>query len=357
MAITNQTLAQVHDLRVAVGTEADDATRTVTRSWVDGWETVAPLYATALAGIAAQAVAAGHWPGPWNLVRDESLQVAGRRTQDVLADLATGAGATTATAASNAVQATIEAEPQIMATQLPAAERHDAAGKFAAALAAAGTAHLLATIAAQISSLVPPFAAMSVGAMNRALVHGAPPTSGTAKALADRVLTAVERGFNAGLTSAIGVARTETLDAYRTAARQVHNANASVVSGWYWISSLDPMTCTSCWSMHGSFHPITEFGPLDHRQGRCARVVKLRPWAQFGYGRTEPDDTFVDARAKFAALPEADQLKVMGPARLELLRSGRVQWEDLAQRRYTAGWRPSYAPTPVRDLQQIDRRA
>ena len=40
----------------------------------------------------------------------------------------------------------------------------------------------------------------------------------------------------------------------------------------------------------------------------------------------------------------------MGATRLGLLDAGKIQWSDLAGRRETSGWRPSYAPTPVRDL-------
>lgn len=51
------------------------------------------------------------------------------------------------------------------------------------------------------------------------------------------------------------------------------------------------------------------------------------------------------------------QIKFRDP-RLDLLRSGRIQWADLATRRETSGWRPSYVPTSVRDLQRLaDRRA
>jgi hypothetical protein len=57
-----------------------------------------------------------------------------------------------------------------------------------------------------------------------------------------------------------------------------------------------------------------------------------------------------DAQTVLDVMSAADQLAVMGPRRLELLRSGQVSWADLSMRRSTIGWRDSYVPRPVRDL-------
>lgn len=114
--------------------------------------------------------------------------------------------------------------------------------------------------------------------------------------------------------------------------------------------------CPACWSMHGTVHPVTEPGPLDHQQGRCARCPKVKPWSQMGIAGDEPADLIPDARKVFVGLPEVDQVAIMGSARLNLLRSGHISWEDLPQRRVTAGWRDSYAPRRVRDLQDLARQ-
>jgi hypothetical protein len=57
-----------------------------------------------------------------------------------------------------------------------------------------------------------------------------------------------------------------------------------------------------------------------------------------------------DAQTVLDVMSAADQLAVMGPQRLELLRTGQVSWADLSMRRSTIGWRDSSAPRPVRDL-------
>src|SRR5690606_18349694 len=98
-------------------------------------------------------------------------------------------------------------------------------------------------------------------------------------------------------------------------------------------------------------HPVTSPGPWDHQQGRCARLPVLVPWSRLGIKAPEPDDLMPDAQTVFWGLPEEDQLAIMGPGRLELLRAGAVDWADLSTQRQNPGWRPSHVPTPVRDLQ------
>jgi hypothetical protein len=108
--------------------------------------------------------------------------------------------------------------------------------------------------------------------------------------------------------------------------------------------------------MNGSEHPIDEPGPLDHVAGRCTRVPQTKSWAELGFGLTEPDDQFPDARAAFAQLPKADQIQIMGGERHALWSSGQVSFDDLATRRSNPGWRDSYQPTAVRDLRARARK-
>lgn len=86
---------------------------------------------------------------------------------------------------------------------------------------------------------------------------------------------------------------------------------------------------------------------------RCVRMPKVKSWAELGIpGQEEPDLT-PDARARFAELPEADKLAIMGPARLHLLNTGLITFDDLATLRQTPAWRPSYVPTPVAELRRL----
>src|SRR5690606_17046295 len=108
--------------------------------------------------------------------------------------------------------------------------------------------------------------------------------------------------------------------------RYVHAANSDVLAGWVWQASLDRRCCPSCWAMHGRVFAADEPGPWDHPQGRCARIPKTRTWRELGIDLDEPDDDLPDAQARFWALPHTARLAIMGPTRLELLRTGRIDW-------------------------------
>jgi len=95
---------------------------------------------------------------------------------------------------------------------------------------------------------------------------------------------------------------------------------------------------------------MSEPGPLDHHQGRCSRTPKTKSWADLGFDIDEPADELPDARAIFNALPREEQLKIMGPARLQLLDDNAIEWADLSTRRTTPDWRDSYHVTAVADL-------
>jgi SPP1 gp7 family putative phage head morphogenesis protein len=291
----------------------------------------------------------GHWPQPWELYRLGRLHDALVAAQEALAKLGERAGVTVSDAAGNAVEATADIEPRLIASQLPAAERPAAVEQFTSRILPTSLDVIVARSQARIVALTRPLSDQAMEVMRRELVRGV--AEGLSpRETARQMLKRTEGAFNGGLSRALNIARTEVLDAYRTASAQAHAANADVLQGWVWSSTLDKRTCPSCWSKHGTVHPLDEPGPQDHQSGRCARIPKLRSWKDLGIDLDEPPDTLPDAKAKFAALSQADQLAIMGPARLELLKSGEAKWEDLATRRSTTGWRDSWAPTPVKDL-------
>jgi hypothetical protein len=254
-------------------------------------------------------------------------------------------------AAGTTIRTTADREPAIIASQLPAAEQTAAAARFSARILPTALDAMVARTQALIVNQARPLSGQAMEAMRRALITGVA-VGDNPRDVARDMVGRVEGAFNGGLNRALVIARTEVLDAYRAASRYSHAANADVVTGWVWLATLDRRTCPACWAKHGSEYPVSAPGPLDHQQGRCARMPKTRPWSALGINVEEPPDVLPDARARFDALPEADQLQIMGPTRLELLKSGQVQWDDLARRRDSTGWRPSYIPTPVRDLQR-----
>jgi hypothetical protein len=185
--------------------------------------------------------------------------------------------------------------------------------------------------------------------MTRSLLTGVA-AGDNPRAIAQAMVRRVEGGFTGGLTRALVISRSEVIDASRAAAREAHMANSDVLRGWTWHCACDRRSCPSCWAKHGNEYKLTDPGPLDHQQGRCSRTPLTKSWADLGFTVKEPPSVMPDAMATFRAMPKADQLAVMGPARLAALDSGKASWADLAQRRKTTGWRDSYGVRPVKDL-------
>jgi SPP1 gp7 family putative phage head morphogenesis protein len=357
VAITAGTLRRLRALAAQVGGLVDDTVRALTRNWVRTWGDLTPAWRRAINDLVSAASTAEQWPAPWQLYRIPSVATAAVRTDAALAGLAAETGTATTAGASTIVAATAAAEPLIIASQLPASMAADAAAVYAARVLPTALDLIVRRATEQITSLTRPLGPAADEAVRVALIRGIAVGAHPERVARD-MLNRVEGAFHGGLTRAIVIARTEMVDAHREASRYVHQANADVLAGWVWLSRLDRRACLACWVMHGSEFPVAEPGPAGHPQCRCARMPKVRPWRELGIPMDEPGDQLVDARARFDALDDADQLAVMGAARLRLLRSGAIGWNDLVVRRDNPGWRPSYAPRPVRDLQRLaDRRA
>lgn len=351
MAVTRQTLRLAHQLRVTVGSEADAATRAAAKAWAKAWRELAKQWTLAAADIAALQAQLGRYPFAWELSRLDRLQIALIAVERSLVTLATQTGVSVTNAAGNAIRSTVEAEPHLIASQLPATQRATAVTTFNARILPMQVEAIVARTAQQITALTRPLSRAAYDAVQRELVRGVA-VGANPRETGRRIVARVEGAFAGGLSRATVIACTETLDAYRSASRLAHMANRDALAGWQWTCALDRRSCPSCWSRHGSLHPVDEIGPNDHQRGRCARTPITRSWADLGFSMREPDSVFPDARAKFAGLPEKDQRAILGDRRFELWRSGRVGWDDFANKRSTPGWRDSFAPTTVRDLER-----
>lgn len=355
MAVTRRTLWLLDQLRRAVGAQTDDTVRTLTRAWVTSWDALEGAWVQALADVVNIYATTGTWPPAWRLARLERLAAAHLSTAQALAALTTATQATTGAGIGEVVAATAAAEPAIMASQLPAAVAAAAVKQYAAAIAPSALEAIAVRARQQVTVLAWPLSTEATDAMRRALIVGVA-TGSHPRDVARDMLRQVQGAFNGGLSRATVIARTEMLDAYRATSAQVHQANENVLAGWQWIATLDARTCPSCWGMHGTVHPLSQPGPWDHQQGRCARIPKIKSWAELGIDAPEPMDLVPDAAQRFAALPAADQRRVMGPGRLALLQAGQISLADIPVRRETPAWRPSYVPRSVRDLQRIAGR-
>jgi len=346
VAITNATLREVERLRRQLTRMTDAQTRALTAAWADAWDVLLPEFEIAFAQLITT-------PGavPASVVaRNIRLQAAlttARAHLDVLAQQVEGI----ATAdLSQTVLDAVDSHAAVIASQLPAVP----AGHAGVAVNFNRVPHeaLVAIVertTQQIHAATIPLPADVERIMKRALVRGIAVGAHPRKTAA-RMLKEAEGRFNGGLTRALNIARTETMDAHRAATQVSEKANREVLAEWEWSASLDRRTCPSCLAKHGQRFPLEEQGPEDHQQGRCARVSVTKTWKELGFDIPEPRSATRDSREWFDSLTPDTQREILGPTRLKLLQDGDIAWADLSSKRTTAGWRDSYGVTAVKDL-------
>jgi len=349
VSINDETLRLARQMRVAIDRHVDQAVRDLVKAWARAWDEIHDAWAAAAAEIAA-ASADESWLTPTQIARGERAQAALAAATEQIAALGQLTGVKVTDATGRIVEVTPEWQARLIGSQMPAQ-----AGTTAELVARFNRADPLSLSAIvqrttqQITASAWTLSYTAAEQMRRALVLGVALGDNPRKT-AREIVRRAEGTFNGGLTRALTIARTETLDAHRDASAVAQLANADVLTGWTWLAQLDTRTCPSCWAMHGTEHDLTEAGPNDHQQGRCARMPTVKPWSQLGFtGLAEPKSALPDAEAVFADLTKAQQLTVMGPARMQALDAG-VPWSALSQQRINPGWRTSQVPTPARDL-------
>ena len=80
---------------------------------------------------------------------------------------------------------------------------------------------------------------------------------------------------------------------------------------------------------------------------RCTAMPVAKSWRDLGFDIDEPASLQQDAEQWFWDQPATTQAQIMGPERLRRLRSGDLEWGDLAVRRENPGWRPSWTVAPL----------
>lgn len=346
MAFTRETLRLVEQVRATLAQLLDGLVRRLTRAWVRAWDQLADDFTAALDDLLA---GQDRWPSRVQIHRASRLQAAVDAAGRVLDQLMNLVRSETAAAAREAVEAAGRAQPEIIASQLPPGLARDRMLARLHRFSQRSLAAIITRTGERITALTRPLSQEATSAMRRELIRGVALGDNPREA-ARRMVRRTEGVFNGGLTRAMTIARTEMIDAHRAAAAAGQQASAEVLRGWRWLAALDTRSCPACWAMHGTVHPLTEPGPLGHPQCRCSRAPLTRSWRDLGFDLDEPDDAVPDAQAVFNALPAADQLRIMGPARLTALKGGHIAWADLAGRHENPGWRPSYTTVPLKDL-------
>lgn len=355
MPVTNRTLWLLAELRDQIGGATDNAVRDLAGAWVTAWDELSEAWQQAITEVVDVFLATGVWPPPWKLARVARLNATAVATQQSLTALTAATVTAAGAGVDQAIAATVVAEPLVMASQLPANLAAAALKTYSHNIAPTALEAIALRAKQQITVTTWPLSAEATEAVRRSLIKGVAVGDNPRTAARD-MLRRVEGDFNGGLARAQNVARTEILDAYRDASAHVHWANRDVLDGWTWLSALDPRTCGACWGMHGTHHPLTQPGPWGHQSCRCARAPKVKTWRELGIDIDEIDDETPNAEDEFAALDETAQRAIVGPRRLAMLKAGQISLADLPVLKPNPGWRPSYVPRNLAQLDQVVRR-
>lgn len=337
MAVTAATLRAMRRMVVDLAAITDAHRRELTTAYVNAWDTVVAQLTDVLTQLAQDGIT------PARIQRSERVALALEAIAKQLDDLAALSGVVIADAAGHVVSLAAEAQAAIVGSQLPTGIR-----------LADLLPHVVETIthrtATQITARTRPLADAGQQAVRQALIRGAASTDNPVKVARDMVRTARQGFVDLPLWRAEAISRTELLDAARATSQAYEEMNSSVIAGWVWLSSRGVNTCPACWSQDGTLHEITEPGPDGHVNCRCSRMTVTKTWRQLGINLPEPAGLDRgSAEDAFRALSRADQLKVMGKARLDALDNG-APWSSLSYEKPNAGWRRSFQVTPIRDL-------
>lgn len=357
MAVNDQTWNLINGLRIHVDSELDAALAEWVKGWAHAWTELSDEWQTLMMDVAA-AHTAGTTPTAAKVLRTKRARAAIETAWGEIQRLCDELDVHVERVLPGLVESAPAWQRDLWQTQLPSPTQAGVARVLARVrdVDSAALSAIVERTTQQIHAQTRPLPEFVTRSMKGELVRGIA-SGDNPNVVAARTVQRVGDRFDLGRTRALVVARTEMLDAHRAAGQAWDLENDELMVGWQWLAKLDARTCPSCWSMHGRMFDVSVAGPLDHQQGRCARLPKAKTWRDLGLNVDEPADVMPDAQATFDAMPEADQVAVMGRDRLRLLRDGETSWDELATRRTTTGWRDSYAPRSVADLTNLSGAA
>lgn len=353
MAVTRRTLRLQAQLTAELANVTDQQARDLVGAWASAWDEISPDLTAAL----VEQLVAGDRVTRAQLLRSTRLRRALQVIADHLTVLARDAGVRITADLQRVIDTAGAAQASVIDSQLPAGTDLVTVTAWSR-VDPAQIAAIVKRSTEQITSRTRPLPAEHLALVRRELVRGVAAGSNPRQTAA-RIVRRAEGRFNGGLTRALVIARTETLDAHRAAAEVAQAQHADVLAGWSWLAKLDALTCRSCWAQHGRTHPLSEAGPLDHQQGRCARLPVTRSWADLGFAVEEPPSLMPSAEDQFAALTEAEQIRVLGRRGHAAWLAGEFEMDSWSARRTTPDWRASYgvAPAPSQSGGRVSRTA
>lgn len=338
MPVTASTIRHMRALVVDLEAVVDTGVRELTRAYIDAWDAVVAQLNDALLELADEPIT------QTRIFRSSKIASALQVIADSLDSLAAQTAVVITDGAGQVTSIAVTAQAAIAGSQLPSA------GFQLAKVNPDVVGTIVNRTSQQITARTRPLAQAGQQAVRQALIRGAASTDNPVKVARDMVRLARAGAVDLPLWRAEAIARTELLDASRAATQAWGMANSSTLQGWEWLSSRSATTCAACFSMDGSMHELTETGPDGHVNCRCTRMVRTKTWRELGLDLDEPAGLArLSAEDHFRTLAPAQQLQVMGPARLKALDDG-APWSSLAVEKHNVDWRRSYQVRPVKDL-------
>jgi len=339
--VTPTTLRLARRVRADLLRITDEHDRKLTAAWADAWDAVAGDFDAAVNELV---VNGGGVISRSMVLRSRRLLLALDAIARSLTRLTENAGTIVTDDLHKVVTAAGAAQEELIASQLPKAERDSLVGWDR--VDSRQIAAIVQRSTEQITSQMWPISAEADSAIRRELVRGLA-TGLNPKTIARDIVKSTEGKFNGGLSRAMGIAQTEVLDAHRAASKLAHEENADVLRGWLWLAATSTRTCAACLGMNGTEHPLTEPGPLGHQRCRCSRVPLSKSWKDLGIDIPEPEPATTGSQAWFDSQSEATQKQILGPARYAAYTRGDYPMTQWATRRSNDGWRDSYVVSPV----------
>lgn len=336
MPVTAETVRLQNQIRFAINQITDAQTRDLVRAWAIAWDEVSPD----LTQVLLEMLTSGDQVTRAQLLRSTRLKIVLTKIADELERLTTGTGIRITGDLRDVINVVGGAHASVIDSQLPAAALRSWDVAQWSMVDEKAVDAIVRRTTRQITSRLRPLSGQSASAVRRELIRGVA-SGASPRITASRIVARAEGKFNGGLTRALAIARTETLDAHRAGAHMARQLNADVLGGWQWHCELSKRSCPACIAQDGSLHPLDEAGPNDHVNGRCTALPVTKSWKDLGFDIPEPPPIRTDAGDWFEQLPAADQRQVLGPARYEAWARGEYPMSSWSTTKHNDGWRDS----------------
>lgn len=346
MAITEEVVQLVRAAQARAVEVTDEQVLALVTAWVNAWDELQPEFSAAVEVLLANADELEFIPAG-TVARNQRVTQALQQAQQRLDELTQTTNATITSSLSSVLLDAAETRYQTLLAQLPGGAEHVLLNRLNSTVLDA----IVARTTQQIHAATIPLTDDAVTAMRAELVRGIT-VGANPNETARKLVRRTEDQFNGGLVRATRIARTETLDAMRTADLAAAQANRNVVQHRVWLATLDARTCSSCLAQHGTQWPVDQFGPEDHHQGRCVFIEQTKSWAELGFtGIEEPTlDLTAQRDAWWDNLSEDTKQQILGPSKYKLWQDGNIDWQDLSKRVSNEDWRSYLVEKPLGEL-------